>query len=396
VIFSKKKLQLRAILRSADAERNLRAALGDLSGIEIAAMRGRLTDLVAKLPPGKRGDILLVDADLSNSEDLAALDRLSQGTRETPIVVTSENAGVDGLRQLMRFGIADYLPQPLARGEVLGVIEGVLRRLNQGAAGQGPHCTVLTFLRRTGGMGATSLAIQSAFELCRGSKGQAKPRICLVDLDFQNGAACLHLAVEPRLDIAEIARAPQRLDAQLLASMTVEHKNGFSVLAAPNSMTDWSVVTPEIVGRLMTLTCEQYDYVLVDMPALWMPWSLDMLAASDKVFVVFQLSIVAIRQVRNLLDHLKAGGDGDIPMSFVLNRYRRSLWRRGLKLGEVERALGHPIDFRIPSDYWLFSGAANRGMPISQMQRGSGAEKQIGRMIRKTIAGLASAQQAST
>jgi Flp pilus assembly CpaE family ATPase len=67
-----------------------------------------------------------------------------------------------------------------------------------------------------------------------------------------------------------------------------------------------------------------------------------------------------------------------------------------LKLGEVERALGRSIDFRIPSDYWLFSGAANRGMPISQMQRGSRAEKEIGRMIRKTLAGLASTLRVST
>ena len=52
---------------------------------------------------------------------------------------------------------------------------------------------------------------------------------------------------------------------------------------------------------------------------------------------------------------------------------------------EVERALGHKIDYFIPSDYRLFSGAANHGMPIGKFRAGSGAEKQIARMATAAI-----------
>ena len=88
-----------------------------------------------------------------------------------------------------------------------------------------PHheCRVLSFVHRSGGMGATSLAIETAFELCNTRRGQAKRRVCLVDLDFQGGAAWLHLDAEPLLDIVEIVRSPHRLDGELLAAMTTHH-----------------------------------------------------------------------------------------------------------------------------------------------------------------------------
>jgi cellulose biosynthesis protein BcsQ len=42
----------------------------------------------------------------------------------------------------------------------------------------------MSFVRRSGGMGATSLAIETAFELSRTRRGQPRHRVCLVDLDF--------------------------------------------------------------------------------------------------------------------------------------------------------------------------------------------------------------------
>ena len=74
----------------------------------------------------------------------------------------------------------------------------------------------------------------------------------------------------------------------------------------------------------------------------------------------------------------------------MINRYRRSWWRAGLKAKEVERAIGHKIDCFLPSDYRLFSEAANHGMPIAKFHSGSRAEKLIGKMMQKALKGAAS------
>ena len=76
------------------------------------------------------------------------------------------------------------------------------------------------------------MAIEAAFELARARRGQPRRRVCLIDLDFQDGAAWLHLDAEPLLDIGEIVRSPQRLDTELLAAMTTHHPAGIDLIAA--------------------------------------------------------------------------------------------------------------------------------------------------------------------
>jgi Flp pilus assembly CpaE family ATPase len=98
-----------------------------------------------------------------------------------------------------------------------------------------------------------------------------------------------------------------------------------------------------------------------------------------------QLTVVAIKQAHLFLEQIKETNAARVPISVVLNRYRRSWWRSGLKVREVERALGRKIDAFVPSDYRLFSEAANHGMPIGKFHAGSGAEKQIGRLTQEIV-----------
>ncbi len=388
-------LAFQALLRSADVERDFRTAIADLQGLELRVVRGGLLDAAWQQAHLRRPELLLVDVDLDNAPEMMALETLLRSAPASAVIVTSKTATVDAMRRMMRLGIADYLPQPLVRGEVLGVIEAALQRLGRAGPATPHQCKVMTFVRRTGGMGATSLAIQSAIELSKPSKGGGQPKTCLVDLDFQGSAAAFQLDIEPLLDIQGILRAPQRLDRQLLASMTAQHRHGFALVAAPSAMIDWSQVSPEVVGQLMTLICEQHDHVIVDLPAMWARWSDEIVGGSDLVFLVLQSTVAAVKQARAFLDHLRANVGENVALSIVLNRYRRSLWRRGLKLREIERALGRPIDHRVPSDYWLFSGAANHGMPISQFRSGTRAERQIGRMIRESLKRLPQSAPAS-
>jgi pilus assembly protein CpaE len=372
------KSRIRAIVQSAETEHDLRTAFGGSANFEIGIVRGRLED--QKLDRLGPQDVLIVDLDLESRRDMIALERVLAGEARPVVVVTSANVSIDAMRQLIRLGVADFLPQPIVHGDVMGVIEAVRERARPVGERPQHECRVLSFVRRSGGMGATSLAIQTAFDLTRQRRGQPKRRVCLIDLDFQGGAAWLHLDAEPLLDIAEIVRSPHRLDAELLTAMTTHHPAGFDLVAAPNGSMNPDSVPADVVSHLMALTCETYDCVIVDLPLSWTRWFVDILAGSDRIFLTVQLTVVAIKQAHLFLEQIKETSAARTPVSVVLNRYRRSWWRSGLKVREVERALGRKIDSFVPSDYRLFSEAANHGMPIGKYRAGSGAEKQIGRL----------------
>jgi pilus assembly protein CpaE len=376
--------RVRAIVQSAEAEHDLRTAFAGASSYEIGIVRGRLQDR----QPDRLGpqDVLIVDIDITDRHDMNALERLLAGEgRPTVIVTSAAAASVDAMRRLIRLGVADYLPQPIVHDDVVAVVRAVRARL-RGEGGKSQHdCHVLSFVRRSGGMGATSLAIETAYELSRGRRSQPRRRVCLIDLDFQGGSAWLHLDAEPLLDIAEIVRSPHRLDSELLAAMTTHHSAGFDLIAAPNGSMNPDSVPSDVVGHLMALACEAYDCVVVDLPLGWTRWSTEILAASNRIFLTLQLTVVAAKQAHLFLNQIKETSAAGTPISVVLNRHKRSWWRSGLKVKEVERALGRKIDYFIPSDYRLFSAAANHGMPISKFRAGSSAEKQISKMATSAV-----------
>jgi pilus assembly protein CpaE len=379
--------RVRAIVQSAEAEHDLRTAFDGASHFEIGIVRGRLQDrLPDRLGPQ---DVLIVDIDLNSRQDMIALERLLAGdARPTVIVTSAAPASVDAMRRLIRLGIADYLPQPIVQNDVIAVVRAVRVRLRGGSERSQSDCQVLSFVRRSGGMGATSLAIETAYELSRARRGRPKRRVCLIDLDFQGGSAWLHLDAEPLLDIAEIVRSPHRLDAELLAAMTTRHPAGFDLIAAPNGSMNPDSVPSDVVGHLMALVCESYDCVIIDLPLTWTRWFTEILAGSNRIFLTLQLTVVAAKQAHLFLDQIKETSAAGAPISVVLNRYRRSWWRSGLKVREVERALGHKIDYFIASDYRLFSDAANHGMPVGKFNSGSRAEKQITRMALDAVGSL--------
>lgn len=384
--------RIRAIVQSAECEHDLRTALAGITHFETGIRRGTLHERQTdRLLPH---DILIADIDLDDPEDMAALEQLLSGDEHPTVIVTSSNVSVEAMRRLIRLGVADYLPQPISRNELVSVIRSVRARGRAGADKRAHHCPVVTFVRRSGGMGATSLAIQTAYELARGRRGRPKRRVCLVDLDFQSGAAWLHLDAEPLLDIAEIVRSPHRLDTQLLTAMTTHHSAGFDLIASPNGSIHPDQVPGDVVSHMMALICESYDCVVVDLPISWNRWMGEVLAGSDKIFLTLQLTVVAVKQAHLFLELIKGTAAGQIPLSVVLNRHRRSWWRPGLKTREVERALGHKVDVSIASDYKLFSGAADHGTPIGKFGANSRAEQQISKMIQATLKEIAAAQTA--
>ena len=112
-------------------------------------------------------------------------------------------------------------------------------------------------------------------------------------------------------------------------------------------------------------------------------------------FPVYLLRGRAHQQAHVFLEQIKETAAARTPLSIVLNRHRRSWWRAGLKLREVERALGRKVEVCVPSDYRLFSGAADHGLPIGKYHSGSAAERQIGKMMLNAIGGSGSKGRAA-
>jgi pilus assembly protein CpaE len=175
-------------------------------------------------------DIFLVDIDADRAAAIAAIEKWHGSGQPGSIITFSETLDESSLRTLLRVGVKDWLPLDADAASVLAACEGITSRPRATRPGD---LACFAFVPAAGGVGNTTLVIETAFLLARSDRPLA--RTCLVDLNFQAGALADHLGVTPALDVKSLMKDPERLDSQLLEAMLARHSSGLAVMAAPRS-----------------------------------------------------------------------------------------------------------------------------------------------------------------
>src|SRR5919198_1155591 len=195
------RLLLKIVTGDVELGRRLKAALEPAGRFHIELLLGRLGDMAAKFEPVARASLLIVEIDQQSTDDLAALESVLRGAQLPPAtVVVSDGLAASAARRLLKLQIADWLPKSCSDREVLLACEQALKPADSGTS-QHARCT--TFVSALGGAGATTLSMAAASVLA----GKARAGLagcCIVDLNFQSGAACDYLDVGPTLQLSEI------------------------------------------------------------------------------------------------------------------------------------------------------------------------------------------------
>ena len=389
MMVTKQPLHVAGVVRSPQLQYALSEALADGDGTELDLRIGGLKAWAPGLLRCERAPgVLLLEVDVDDVEDMAALGPLSAEASRThvPIVATARDLCPATVRQLLREGVADFIPQPIDRAEVLDVLRSAdhkARRRQQRSRAQG---RVLTFSRATGGAGATTLAVNVAHALAR-SQRQAK--VCLIDLDLQFGAAALQLDLDPTTGLFDIAQARQSFDPSLFLSSLVEHRSGLRVLPSPSAPISLEALKPAVVNALLELARVEFDYVIVDLPCALTNWTETVLSHSDLMYLVAQPTLPAVWQLRRLLDAIEAFGLEDLHVQLALNRLTAPFWSAGSQRRQAEKALGRPFDYCIADQPDVLLDAANRGTPVLDVRRHSRFGRELRSMLERSLRELA-------
>ena len=374
-------LNVAALLRSSEVQEALSEACTDMNGTKVSALVGKLDDV----RPGEaifvNPDVLLLDVDPADDHDVARLGEIiHKQFPSTPVVATAKEISLHSVRQLMRLGVVDFVPQPITREDLMGALEIAARRRPELVpVAPARHGKILTFLKAGGGVGATTLAVQSACMLA-GRTGSDSESACLFDLDIQFGSAALYLDLPDRVGLADLIEYPERIDAELLRSVAMHHPSGLDLVAAPRDMMALEILTPEVTETILRLAQQRYEHVLVDLPEAWTPWTYKSLEISDLVILVTQLTVAGVRRARRQIDTMMANGLEAVPVKVALNRYEKSR-AQNVTLKEAETALGRSFDYLIPSDYKMVSEALDQGVALSKIKKKSKVASGIENMI---------------
>lgn len=365
-----------ASARSSETLESIRSVLDGVSGIRLELRNGALSDLLQDALLDRRSQMMILDVNLESDSELETLNQIiEQVPSGLPIIATSNVSSLDRVRLLMRLGLADFVPQPIIQEDLLNSIEIAGRQLERGGLlrSQGGH--IVGFHRPCGGMGATTLAVQSAFITAQ--KLGAEPGVCFLDLDLQFGNAGLYLDINSVPNVTDCLVEVERIDAMLVQSVVHRHTAGFDVIPAPDRPVSLEDVPQASLEALLYVLRQEYELVIIDMPPVWNSWTGMVLSNLDAQILVTQLTVPGIRRASKYLELLADNDLGQIPALMVANRYQKGLFAGGIRQKEAEKALGRQFDALVPSDFRSISEAINVGIAVTEVKRRSPIAKSL-------------------
>lgn len=360
-----------------------KGAIAGGSGLEFAVYETQLANVVMQLRE-QANDLLILDLDTSRVEEFEHLQKIKRMVgANCQIVVVTENFSPAAARILIQLRVQDFLVKPLQTSDFVRACNNALKRPGEDAQIEPQF---LAFMPACGGVGSTVLALEAAQILNHHGRRLGRST-CVVDLNFQQGACAEYLDIEPRFDIHEIEKAPERLDRQLLDVMLSRHDSGLSVIAAPPQPTEMRSFKAALVVRLLDLVSAYFDYVVIDLPRIWFPWTETVIQGSNRLFVVADMTVPSIRHARRLMQAIDAKTGTQDSRQFLVNRVDQRTNGSGLNWTDVEAALGERLAGGVPNNYRLVRDAIDRGVPLEEIQ----AENNVTAALKAVILEQASA-----
>lgn len=334
-----------------------------------------------------RPDLIAIDEDLRGTSGMELLSRIRTaepaGTH-TPIVLLGGTADIDAKVRALRAGADDYLGKPVHPQEFSARVRGLLARFGRSqptppAVRRNTNGKVVAFYGAKGGVGTTTLAINTAIALHR----ELKRSVALVDANFQFGdhRVFLDLGLNQR-SIVDAVEASS-VDSEIMKRVMVRHDSGIDLLLAPPAPESAELVSSEHhhLLKVIEVLKSMYDYVVVDMDHRLDEHMLDVIGAADRLVVVMTADLSCLKNVRLVLATMSQLAVPDERLMLVLNRANAFT---GISARSVESVLKTPIADMIVNDYRTAVSSLNSGAPFMATKPESGLAKavlELARMI---------------
>lgn len=325
----------------------------------------------------KRAQLLVVEVCPDNLTSLRRIEKIREQYPRLALVAAVRDASISVMRTLLRAGVSDVLSLPLVRSELDTIVARL--RDNLSADSATPTGKIVSVIKSVGGVGATALLTQLA-TLYAEREIERGRQTALFDLDLQCGNAATYLGVSSSLTVADVLDAGARLDAAVLRSVAVPHRKSLSVFAAPTDMMPLESVETDQVCALVDLARTEYGTVFIDLPSDWTNWSLSVVARSQAVLLVVDLTVASLRQARRQIELLDQIGVAQDTLQVIVNRVEKKLFKQ-IDTRDAENVLGRPVAYSVSNDFPLMMAALNQGIPVCDIKAKSGIRRDLEKVL---------------
>jgi len=278
----------------------------------------------------------------------------------------------DALLGALRAGASEFLYapfEPAAQREAAARI----RRLRQPEAGAAREPgKLLVFASAKPGSGASTLASQVAFALRR----LTGRRVLVADLDLLGATISFYLRLAPSAWMREALAEGDRFEPNRWRAM-VEHAHGLDVLPAPPAPPS-EAVEPGRFHDFCEYARRLYDWVILDLPAIFHRLSLLALSECDRGFLVTTLELPSLHLARKAIRLLGQLGFSRDRFQVLVNRSGKG---DAVRIQDLEKVINCPAEADFPNDYFSLERMLTLGQPLDpEGELGRAVEQFAGRL----------------
>ncbi|HSM57310.1 MAG TPA: response regulator [Candidatus Sulfomarinibacteraceae bacterium] len=355
-----------------ETRENVRKLLQFESDVEVIAQAGTGEQAV-EMAKQHRPDIILMDINMPGLDGIGASQAIVQNVPSAQIIIMSVQSEADYLRRAMLAGARDFLMKPFSGDELVSAIRRVhqMRPADAGRAQQvqtaqpergsrpAPVKTegnIVSIYSPKGGSGCTTIAVNLAVALA-----EQGHETLLIDGSLQFGDVAVTLNMKPSTSIIDLIDRMTELDADLVSSVVVKHQSGLKVLMAPPRPEMADLVTEDKMKTLLELLRESFEFIIIDTSSSLNDVALSMLDTSDRIFLVTQQSLPALKNVSRFFDLAETLNYERKKVLLIVNRLSE---KAGISVTDISDTLKRPVITTIPVDDELVSRAADQGRPL--------------------------------
>lgn len=351
--------------------RVLLAAHDDAAGIVSALARAGFEVIAdeeafeAQLANGTRPELAVIDADLSSSIVRRVHRRLNEGGGVPSLILLGDEAGeLDDVWQVTD----EFVLKPALADAIVYRLQALLIRSGSAAApsvdpetpvigGHEPaNSRVVAVFAPKGGVGKTTVAVNLAVAL----RMQTRQRVLLLDADAGVGNVTAVIDVPARRGLADMAdSAPELWTDDAFRSLVVTHEpSELDVLTWGFEPADAERIGPDLMIAAVRWARQNFEMIIVDTHPGYDDRTVAMLSVANEILLTVTPEVGPLRNSAQFLQLAYELGIDDT-IKVVANRANH-----GVKIGDMEGALGRPVIATIVSAGATAVMAANSGTPL--------------------------------
>lgn len=301
-------------------------------------------------------NLIVFDITFSNSDSI--IKKIREIKTNFPLVqfiATSYEINSELVSKILKEDVKEFLLKPI----IPNILEQAINKLDSTQSGAKlAKANIITVFSNKGGVGKTSLAVNTAFALANSTN----EKVCLLDLTFNYGDISTFLNIQFKNSIDVVLSGLKNQNEKTILNLTTNYANSnLYVMSFLDEFNYNSKISPTNLMALINSLKGSFKYIIIDAANNLDESTVSVLNDSDLVLLIGLMNLASIRNIQRCYELFENLGYNKNKIKLIINRY---IENSEISLEDVKQTTNADVFYKIPNNYLTLIDAINLGKSV--------------------------------